>query len=80
MLANGRHILAFDPTGKGRAAEVFGDLDRAARVSVIVPGVDTPPATGGAPGGTGGTQLGGTGDGRTYVFPFLRRSRGSRCG
>ncbi|MFF2328908.1 MULTISPECIES: alpha/beta hydrolase [unclassified Streptomyces] len=41
MLAEGRHFLAFDPSGKGRAAEVFGDLDRAERVSVIVPGVDT---------------------------------------
>ncbi|MFD3539310.1 alpha/beta hydrolase [Streptomyces sp. NPDC058662] len=37
----GRQILAFDPTGGGRAAEVFGDLDRARRVSVVVPGVDT---------------------------------------
>ncbi|MFE0603044.1 alpha/beta hydrolase [Streptomyces sp. NPDC058892] len=37
----GRQILAFDPTGGGRAAEVFGDLDGAERVSVIVPGVDT---------------------------------------
>jgi hypothetical protein len=41
MLQPGRHILAFDPTGPGRAAEVFGDLDRAQRVSVVVPGVDT---------------------------------------
>ncbi|MFD8691874.1 alpha/beta hydrolase [Streptomyces sp. NPDC059651] len=41
MLAAGRHFLAFDPTGRGHAAEVFGDLDRAERVSVIVPGVDT---------------------------------------
>ncbi|MEU6014480.1 alpha/beta hydrolase [Streptomyces sp. NPDC047515] len=41
MLTRGRQILAFDPSGKGRAAEVFGDLDRAQRVSVIVPGVDT---------------------------------------
>ncbi|PCG87703.1 hypothetical protein CIB93_01240 [Streptomyces sp. WZ.A104] len=41
LLAGDRQILAFDPSGKGRAAEVFGDLDRAARVSVIVPGVDT---------------------------------------
>ncbi|MFI9624557.1 alpha/beta hydrolase [Streptomyces sp. NPDC052042] len=41
MLAHGRHILAFDPSGKGRAAEVFGDLDRAERISVVVPGVDT---------------------------------------
>ncbi|WSR88538.1 alpha/beta hydrolase family protein [Streptomyces erythrochromogenes] len=37
----GRQILAFDPTGGGRVAEVFGDLDDAGRVSVIVPGVDT---------------------------------------
>ncbi|MEU6976367.1 MULTISPECIES: alpha/beta hydrolase [unclassified Streptomyces] len=36
-----RQILAFDPTGTGRTAEVLGDLDRARRVSVIVPGVDT---------------------------------------
>ncbi|MBT2458237.1 hypothetical protein J7I97_17800 [Streptomyces sp. ISL-87] len=37
----GRQILAFDPTGGGRVAEVFGDLGRADRVSVVVPGVDT---------------------------------------
>ncbi|GHD29744.1 alpha/beta hydrolase [Streptomyces galbus] len=36
-----RQILAFDPEGSGRVAEVFGDLDRAQRISVIVPGVDT---------------------------------------
>ncbi|MEU0374635.1 alpha/beta hydrolase [Streptomyces sp. NPDC006283] len=36
-----RQILAFDPSGSGRVAEVFGDLDKAQRVSVIVPGVDT---------------------------------------
>ncbi|GAA3174424.1 MULTISPECIES: alpha/beta hydrolase [Streptomyces] len=41
MTAKGRQILAFDPAGGGRAAEVFGDLDTARRVSVIVPGVDT---------------------------------------
>ena len=41
MLADGRQFLAFDPSGKGRAAEVFGDLDRARRISVVVPGVDT---------------------------------------
>ncbi|QES52610.1 hypothetical protein DEJ50_23285 [Streptomyces venezuelae] len=41
MMTEGRQILAFDPTGGGRAAEVFGDLDRARRISVIVPGVDT---------------------------------------
>nr|WP_329390968.1 alpha/beta hydrolase [Streptomyces sp. NBC_01351] len=37
----GRQILAFDPTGTGLVAEVFGDLQRARRVSVIVPGADT---------------------------------------
>ncbi|MFF8968367.1 alpha/beta hydrolase [Streptomyces sp. NPDC014995] len=36
-----RQILAFDPEGSGRAAEVFGDLGRAERISVVVPGVDT---------------------------------------
>ncbi|MFF9274123.1 alpha/beta hydrolase [Streptomyces griseosporeus] len=41
MMSAGRQILAFDPEGSGRAAEVFGDLGTAERVSVIVPGVDT---------------------------------------
>ncbi|MFF7729979.1 alpha/beta hydrolase [Streptomyces sp. NPDC008001] len=41
LRAEGRQILAFDPTGDGRVAEVVGDLDRAQRVSVVVPGVDT---------------------------------------
>ncbi|MER7700338.1 MULTISPECIES: alpha/beta hydrolase [unclassified Streptomyces] len=41
LLSGKRQILAFDPSGKGRAAEVFGNLDRASRVSVVVPGVDT---------------------------------------
>ncbi|MFJ8824754.1 alpha/beta hydrolase [Streptomyces sp. NPDC102467] len=42
LLANpDRKILAFDPMGNGRVAEVFGDLDKAQRVSVVVPGVDT---------------------------------------
>ncbi|MDJ0383919.1 alpha/beta hydrolase [Streptomyces sp. G-G2] len=36
-----RQVLVFDPTGDGLVAEVFGDLDQAQRVSVIVPGVDT---------------------------------------
>jgi hypothetical protein len=36
-----RQILAFDPAGSGKVAEVFGDLRTAQRVSVIVPGVDT---------------------------------------
>ncbi|MFD9470636.1 alpha/beta hydrolase [Streptomyces goshikiensis] len=37
----GRQILSFDPTGGGLVSEVFGDLDRARRVSVVVPGVDS---------------------------------------
>ncbi|MFJ8631107.1 alpha/beta hydrolase [Streptomyces sp. NPDC093568] len=41
MMQSGRHILAFNPEGSGRAAEVFGDLDKAERISVVVPGVDT---------------------------------------
>ncbi|XIE78375.1 alpha/beta hydrolase [Streptomyces sp. SBR177] len=41
LMRPGRQILAFDPTGAGRTAEVLGDLDRARRVSVVVPGVDT---------------------------------------
>ncbi len=41
LLAKDRQILAFDPSGRGHAAEVLGDLDRAERVSVVVPGVDT---------------------------------------
>ncbi|MBD2831693.1 alpha/beta hydrolase [[Kitasatospora] papulosa] len=41
LLAGDRQILTFDPSGRGRAAEVFGDLDRAERISVVVPGVDT---------------------------------------
>ncbi|MGP4013572.1 alpha/beta hydrolase [Streptomyces sp. 4N124] len=36
-----RKILAFDPAGGGRVAEVFGNLNKAERVSVVVPGVDT---------------------------------------
>ncbi|CAL9446213.1 hypothetical protein SUDANB176_02346 [Streptomyces sp. enrichment culture] len=41
LMRPGRHILAFDPSGPGRVAEVFGDLRTAERVSVVVPGVDT---------------------------------------
>ncbi|GHE88085.1 hypothetical protein GCM10018785_64440 [Streptomyces longispororuber] len=41
MMRPERQVLAFDPMGSGRMAEVFGDLDRARRVSVVVPGVDT---------------------------------------
>ncbi|UQA95569.1 alpha/beta hydrolase [Streptomyces halobius] len=41
MMSGDRQILAFDPAGGGRAAEVFGNLTKARRVSVVVPGVDT---------------------------------------
>ncbi|WP_217201015.1 alpha/beta hydrolase [Streptomyces buecherae] len=41
LLSQGRQILAFDPAGSGRVAEVFGNLATARRVSVVVPGVDT---------------------------------------
>ncbi|MEU5310677.1 alpha/beta hydrolase [Streptomyces sp. NPDC021562] len=41
LLTKGRQILAFDPDGDGRVAEVLGDLTRAERISVVVPGVDT---------------------------------------
>ncbi|MEV5430939.1 alpha/beta hydrolase [Streptomyces sp. NPDC052701] len=41
LMRQDRHILAFDPDGSGRVAEVFGDLRGAERVSVVVPGVDT---------------------------------------
>ncbi|MEV0927537.1 alpha/beta hydrolase [Streptomyces spongiicola] len=35
-----RQILVYDPRGRGRIAEVFGDLARARRVAVVVPGSD----------------------------------------
>jgi pimeloyl-ACP methyl ester carboxylesterase len=41
LMDKDRRILAFDPDGSGRVAEVFGDLREADRVSVVVPGVDT---------------------------------------
>lgn len=41
LLNGDRQILAFDPAGRGRVAEVFGDLTTARRISVVVPGVDT---------------------------------------
>jgi hypothetical protein len=37
----GRHFLAFDPAGDGRAVEVVGDLATADRLVVLVPGVST---------------------------------------
>jgi hypothetical protein len=41
MADPGRRFLFFDGRGSGRAAEVFGDLARADRVAVLVPGSDT---------------------------------------
>ncbi|MFD3503033.1 alpha/beta hydrolase [Streptomyces sp. NPDC058676] len=41
LMSKDRHILAFNPDGSGRVAEVFGNLKKAERVSVVVPGVDT---------------------------------------
>ncbi|MCH0542044.1 hypothetical protein I3F58_21270 [Streptomyces sp. MUM 203J] len=41
LMKENRQILAFDPSGAGRVAEVLGSLEHAERVSVIVPGVDT---------------------------------------
>ncbi|MEU7063873.1 alpha/beta hydrolase [Streptomyces sp. NPDC046161] len=38
---SGRHFLSFDGRGGGRAVEVLGDLERADRVTVLVPGSDT---------------------------------------
>ncbi len=41
LAAPGRQILAFDPGGQGRVAEVFGDLATARRTAIVVPGVDS---------------------------------------
>jgi hypothetical protein len=41
LLSPGRHLLAFDPRGRGLVAEVYGDLSSAQRVAVVVPGADT---------------------------------------
>jgi hypothetical protein len=41
LMDEDRKILAFDPDGRGRVAEVFGDLERADRISVVVPGAGT---------------------------------------
>lgn len=41
MAAPDRHFLAFDGRDGGRTSEVFGDLARAERIAVLVPGSDT---------------------------------------
>ncbi|MBH1938259.1 hypothetical protein I5Q34_29045 [Streptomyces sp. AV19] len=43
MAAPGRHFLSFDGRDGGRSAEVVGDLSRADRIAVLVPGSDTGP-------------------------------------
>lgn len=45
LLAERRQILAFDPRGRGQVAEVYGDLERAERTAVVVPGSDIDLAT-----------------------------------
>jgi hypothetical protein len=37
----GRQFLEFDTRGDGRAVEAVGDLARATRIAVVIPGVDT---------------------------------------
>jgi hypothetical protein len=41
----GHHFLDFNPRGQGLAVEVVGDLARATRVAILVPGSDTSLAT-----------------------------------
>ncbi|OAH11635.1 alpha/beta hydrolase [Streptomyces jeddahensis] len=41
LAAPARRLLAFDGRGAGRAVEVFGDVARAGRIAVLVPGSDT---------------------------------------
>jgi len=41
----GGHFIGFNPAGQGLAVEVFGNLARARRVAVLVPGSDTSLAT-----------------------------------
>ncbi|GAA2602558.1 alpha/beta hydrolase family protein [Streptomyces roseoviolaceus] len=41
LAAPARHLLAFDGRGSGQVTEVLGDLGRADRIAVLVPGSDT---------------------------------------
>ncbi|MEU5533295.1 alpha/beta hydrolase [Streptomyces sp. NPDC020362] len=41
LAAPSRHLLSFDGRGTGLATEVLGDLTRADRIAVLVPGSDT---------------------------------------
>ena len=40
LLEGGRRFLLFDPSGDGRLAEVFGNLETARHVAVVVPGMN----------------------------------------
>ncbi|GGP39446.1 alpha/beta hydrolase [Streptomyces melanogenes] len=40
LAGSGHRILAFDPRGRGQVAEVYGELEGAEHVSVVVPGSD----------------------------------------
>ncbi|MBM7786356.1 alpha/beta hydrolase [Tenggerimyces flavus] len=37
-VVDGRQLLALDPSGDGRVVEAFGELDKAKRIAVLVPG------------------------------------------
>ncbi|MFD7861691.1 alpha/beta hydrolase [Streptomyces sp. NPDC059783] len=70
----GRQILAFDPRGRGQVAEVFGDLETADRVSVVVPGSDIDAGTFdrtddvyGTPAGMARSLYAGTGPGSAVI-------------
>ncbi|MGH3240240.1 MAG: alpha/beta hydrolase, partial [Spirillospora sp.] len=41
LLHPGRRFLYFDPRGNGRAIEVVGDITRAKRIAILIPGADT---------------------------------------
>ncbi|MFJ8884178.1 alpha/beta hydrolase [Streptomyces sp. NPDC102402] len=58
LAAPGRQIIAFDPRGRGQAAEVFGDLRTARHVSVVVPGSDIDAGTFDRRGDVYGTPAG----------------------
>ncbi|WP_433335798.1 alpha/beta hydrolase [Spirillospora sp. CA-294931] len=41
FLKPGRRFLHFDPRGRGKAIEVIGDITRAKRIAILIPGADT---------------------------------------
>ncbi|MFI0907809.1 alpha/beta hydrolase [Streptomyces sioyaensis] len=70
MAGPARQFLSFDGRGGGRTAEVFGDLARAERIAVLVPGSDTNLDTY-ARFQAGATALRRTLDGRSAVVAWL---------